>query len=42
MIPFSNFNRIHVVPPLNVSDAEVTEGIDILDHALTVARKQHS
>ena len=34
MIPFMNFNRIHVCPPCNVSEAEVREGIAILDAAL--------
>ena len=35
MIPFMNFNRIHICPPCNVSIAEVREGIAILDQALT-------
>jgi taurine--2-oxoglutarate transaminase len=34
MIPFMNFNRIHVCPPCNVSEAEVREGLAILDNAL--------
>ena len=33
MIPFMNFNRIHVCPPCNVSEVEVREGIAILDNA---------
>jgi taurine---2-oxoglutarate transaminase len=37
MIPFANFNRLHVVPPCTVSDAEVKDGLAILDEALTVA-----
>ena len=37
MLPFSNFNRIHMCPPCNVSDAEVAEGLAILDAALDVA-----
>jgi taurine--2-oxoglutarate transaminase len=37
LLPFANYNRIHAVPPCNVSDAEVTEGLPILDAALTVA-----
>ncbi|MFZ2240310.1 MAG: aminotransferase class III-fold pyridoxal phosphate-dependent enzyme, partial [Gordonia amarae] len=37
MLPFANYNRIHAVPPCNVSDAEVAEGLRILDDALTVA-----
>ena len=35
MIPFMNFNRIHICPPLNVSEAELNEGFAILDKALT-------
>ena len=35
MIPFMNFNRIHICPPLNVSEAELKEGFAILDAALT-------
>ena len=34
MIPFMNFNRIHICPPLNVSEAELRTGIGILDAAL--------
>ena len=34
MIPFMNFNRIHICPPCNVSEAEVREGFAILDTAL--------
>jgi taurine---2-oxoglutarate transaminase len=42
MVPFSNFNRIHIVPPLNVTETEVAKGIAILDNALTNAKEQHS
>jgi len=41
LIVFANFNRIHVVPPLNTSDDIVCEGLEILDQALTVA-DQHA
>ena len=34
MIPFMNFNRIHICPPCNVSESELREGIAILDAAL--------
>ncbi len=37
MLPFVNFNRIHVCPPCNVTDAEIAEGLAILDAALSVA-----
>ncbi|BBX71200.1 aspartate aminotransferase family protein [Mycolicibacterium psychrotolerans] len=37
LLPFANFNRIHAVPPCNVTDDEVAEGLRILDAALDVA-----
>ncbi|CAM3242675.1 taurine--2-oxoglutarate transaminase [Williamsia muralis] len=37
LLPFANFNRLHMVPPCTVSPAEVAEGLEILDAALTVA-----
>ena len=37
MLPFVNFNRIHVVPPLNISDADLKAGLVMLDEALSVA-----
>jgi taurine--2-oxoglutarate transaminase len=35
--PFVNMNRLHVVPPCNSSDAEVREGLTILDEVLSLA-----
>ncbi|RUP27899.1 MULTISPECIES: aspartate aminotransferase family protein [Mycolicibacterium] len=37
LMPFTNFNRIHVVPPCNAGDDEVRAGLEILDRALDVA-----
>ena len=37
LLPFANFNRIHVVPPCTVTDAQAREGLAILDAALDVA-----
>jgi taurine---2-oxoglutarate transaminase len=37
MLPFVNFNRLHVVPPCVITEAEAKEGLAILDQALTVA-----
>ncbi|MCY7399985.1 MAG: aspartate aminotransferase family protein [Nocardioides sp.] len=37
MLPFANFNRIHVVPPLTITDDEARGGLAILDAALTAA-----
>ncbi|MES4890380.1 aspartate aminotransferase family protein [Streptomyces sp. NPDC096012] len=35
--PFVNMNRTHVVPPCNATEAELKEGLEALDAALTVA-----
>lgn len=37
MLPFANYNRIHVAPPLNITREQAEEGLDILDRALAVA-----
>jgi taurine--2-oxoglutarate transaminase len=37
MWPFSHFNRIHVVPPCNISDDDARHGLAVLDEALEVA-----
>jgi taurine---2-oxoglutarate transaminase len=37
LLPFTNFNRIHIVPPLTTTVDEAREGLDILDQALTEA-----
>lgn len=37
LIPFANFNRIHVVPPCNTSVEDATKGLDILDGVLGIA-----
>ena len=34
LMPFTNYNRMHVVPPCNISEAEVLEGISIIDESL--------
>jgi taurine--2-oxoglutarate transaminase len=33
LMPFVNFNRMHVVPPCVVTEAEAREGLEILDQA---------
>ncbi len=35
LLPFANFNRIHVVPPCTTSEDEAREGLAILDDALS-------
>ena len=37
VLPFANFNRIHVVPPLNTPDDDVRFGLAALDRALEAA-----
>ncbi|HSK28209.1 MAG TPA: aspartate aminotransferase family protein [Jiangellales bacterium] len=37
LLPFTNYHRLHVVPPCTVSEAEAKEGLAILDEALAVA-----
>ncbi len=37
MVPMTNFNRIHVVPPCTITDDEARDGLAILDAALDVA-----
>jgi taurine---2-oxoglutarate transaminase len=34
LVPFVNYNRLHVVPPCTVSESEAKEGLAILDEAL--------
>ena len=35
--PFTHFNRLHVVPPITISDDDMRSGLAIIDEALTVA-----
>ncbi|WP_104060501.1 aspartate aminotransferase family protein [Arthrobacter sp. 4R501] len=37
LIPFANFNRIHVVPPCNISVEDLKAGLAILDEVLDIA-----
>jgi taurine--2-oxoglutarate transaminase len=41
MLIFSNYHRIHVVPPCTVSDDEARDGLARLDRALRVADKYY-
>jgi taurine--2-oxoglutarate transaminase len=36
LLPFTNFNRLHVVPPCTVSDTEAKDGLAILDDVFAV------
>ncbi|MCB0898576.1 MAG: aspartate aminotransferase family protein [Actinobacteria bacterium] len=35
LLPFANFNRMHVVPPCVITEQEAAEGLAILDEAFT-------
>jgi taurine--2-oxoglutarate transaminase len=35
LFPFNNYNRMHICPPCNVTEAEIREGFAILDKAFT-------
>ncbi|WP_216899495.1 aspartate aminotransferase family protein [Nocardia alni] len=37
LLLYVNFNRLHIVPPCTISEAEAKEGLTILDETLTVA-----
>jgi taurine--2-oxoglutarate transaminase len=36
LLPFANYNRIHVVPPCNIGAEQAREGLAILDQALAL------
>jgi len=42
LMPFINFNRLHVVPPCIVTEAEAKEGLAILDEVLTLTDKHYA
>ena len=35
LMPFTNFNRLHVVPPCNITEGEAREGLAILDETFS-------
>lgn len=41
LLPFVNFNRMHVVPPCNVSETEAKDGLTILDDVFTIIDKHY-
>lgn len=41
LLPFTNFNRMHVVPPCTVTEAEAKDGLAILDEVFTVIDKHY-
>jgi taurine--2-oxoglutarate transaminase len=41
LIPFTNYNRLHAVPPCTITAAEAEEGLGLLDEALAVADRYY-
>jgi taurine--2-oxoglutarate transaminase len=41
LLPLTNYNRLHVVPPCTITEAEAKEGLAILDEALAVADRYY-
>jgi taurine--2-oxoglutarate transaminase len=41
LLPFTNFNRMHVVPPCTISETEAKEGLAILDEVFAVIDKHY-
>jgi taurine---2-oxoglutarate transaminase len=41
LMPFINYNRLHVVPPCTVSESEAKEGLAILDEAFALADRYY-
>ena len=42
LLPFANYNRLHVVPPCTISDEEAKEGLAILDEALATIGEHYT
>lgn len=41
LLIFNNFHRLHVVPPCNITDVEIRDGLTRLDNALSAADKYY-
>ncbi len=42
LMPFVNMNRLHVVPPCTITDAEAKDGLAILDEVLAVTDRHYA
>lgn len=42
MMPFPNFNRLHMTPPCNISEADARLGLEILDKSLVEVAKYYT
>ena len=39
LMPFINMNRLHVVPPCNITESDAKKGLEILDQAFNITDK---
>ena len=39
LMPFININRLHVVPPCNITESDAKKGLEILDQAFNITDK---
>ena len=42
LMPFPNFNRLHLTPPLNISEADARLGLELFDKSLTEIGKHYT
>jgi len=42
LMPFTNYNRLHVVPPCTVTDTEAKEGLAILDEVFGIVDRHYT
>ena len=42
LMPFNNFNRIHLCPPCNISEADAKLGLEIIDKSLGEIAKHYT
>jgi taurine--2-oxoglutarate transaminase len=42
LMPFNNFNRIHLCPPCNISVEDAKLGLEMFDKALTEMGKHYT
>jgi taurine--2-oxoglutarate transaminase len=41
LMPFANFNRLQLVPPCNISDADAKLGLELLDSSISEINKYY-
>ncbi|MBI3429630.1 MAG: aspartate aminotransferase family protein [Actinobacteria bacterium] len=42
LMPFPNFNRLHLTPPINISEADAKLGLELFDKSLAEIREHYS